>query len=398
MRRLAAAVVRWWWLVLLAWAAAVALAVTLTPSFTEVAAFDDAAFLPGDSAAARGQRLLREGWPDDNFSRTANLALVRDGGSLRPEDTAYARRVVEWVESPDAPAAFGDVTTHLRDRDLADALTSDDGQAMIVVAGLDEPPYSPEARDAVVALQDHLDAQPPPEGLGAHVTGAAAVAVDENEAIETTIQRTQVLTVILVVALLVWVFRSALAPLVPLLTVGSAYLVARAAVTGLAQAGLDVSYLFEAFAIVIVFGAGTDYSLLVMSRFGEELGLAERAGRPVHRGLRGRVLVLTMGVLGGVLASASASTIVGFSALSVAQFGLYRTLGPALAVTVALTLLAGLTISPALMRLLGPALFWPNRLEWGARGRGRGLVDRLDEAGAPASRASASPPEGGKPR
>lgn len=383
MSALAATVVRWWPVVLAAWAVAVGAAVVLTPSFSEVAAFDDTAFLPGDSPAARGQELVMEGWPDDSLSRSATVVAVREGGVLQPRDEAYARGVVDWLSSPDGPAAFGEVTTHLRDPDLEGALVSEDGQAMMVVAGLDRAPYSPEAREAVARLRDHLAERQGPEGLAVHVTGAAAVAADENQAIEATIDRTQVLTVVLVVALLVWVFRSALAPLVPLLTVGSAYLVARGVVAAMAQAGLDVSYLFEAFAIVIVFGAGTDYSLLIMSRYGEELGGAEDAGHTVTAGLRGRVVAVTMAVLGGVIASSAASTVVGFSTLSVAEFGLYRTLGPALAVTVALTLLAGLTITPALVRLVGPALFWPNRLTWGVSGTGAPLVDRADATASP---------------
>lgn len=381
MTPLAAVVVRWWPAVLVAWAVAVVAAVAFTPSFAEVAAFDDAAFLPGDSPASRGQELVMEGWPDDTSTRSATVVLVREGGPLQPRDEAFAADLVDWLSSPRAPAAFGAVTTHLREPDLEAALTSEDGQAMMIPVGLDLPPYRPEAREAVAALQDHLGQRSRPEGLVAHVTGAAAVAADENEAIEATIERTQVLTVVLVVALLVWVFRSALAPLVPLATVGSAYLVARGIVGLLAQAGLDVSYLFEAFAIVIVFGAGTDYSLLIMSRYGEELGVAERAGHAVSRRLRRRVVAATMAVLGGVMASSAASTVVGFSTLSLAEFGLYRTLGPALAVTVALTLLAGLTITPALVRLLGPALFWPNRLTWGVPGTGVPLVDRRDVAG-----------------
>lgn len=392
MSALAATIVRWWPAVLGVWAVAVVAAVVLTPSFAEVAAFDDAAFLPSDSPAARGQELVMEGWPDDSLSRSATVVAVREGGVLQSRDEAYAESVIDWLSSPAAPAAFGEVTTHLRDPDLEGALTSEDGQAMMIVAGLDQAPYSPGAREAVAGLRNHLAQRQEPEGLTVHVTGAAAVAADENKAIEATIDRTQVLTVVLVVVLLVWVFRSALAPIVPLVTVGSAYLVARGVVAALAQAGLDVSYLFEAFAIVIVFGAGTDYSLLIMSRYGEELDGAEHAGHTMTRGLRGRVVAVTMAVLGGVMASSAASTVVGFSTLSVAEFGLYRTLGPALAVTVVLTLLAGLTITPALVRLFGSALFWPNRLTWGVSGTGVPLIDRADTTARPTSQAATEGP------
>jgi putative drug exporter of the RND superfamily len=147
--------------------------------------------------------------------------------------------------------------------------------------------------------------------------------------------------------------------LVPLVTVGTAYVVALAVVALLAQGPLEVSYLFQTFGVVIIFGAGTDYSLLMMTRYAEDLG--ERSLPAVPPEVRGQTLLATLVVLGGALLSAAGSTIVGFSAQSVARFGLFRTMGPALAVSVAVTLLAGLTLTPALMRVFGRVLFWPER-------------------------------------
>lgn len=374
MRHLAALVARFWWVVIAVWAVAVAAAVLLPPPFEQVAAFDDAMFLPADSAALRGQELITAGWPDDDFTRTATLALVRPHEPLGPADEEYARAVVQWAESDDAPAAFGQVTTHLRDEDLTDALTSDDGHVMLLPVGLDSHPYAPATRAAVRDLRAHLEAAPRPDGLETYVTGTAGVAVDEDAAIQASVARTQLLSVVLVIALLYWVFRAPLAPLVPLATVGAAYLVSLGVVTTLAGAGLDVTYLFGAFSIVIVFGAGTDYCLLIMSRYGEELRRGERAGMRIDPAQRRLTLVATMAVLGGVIASSAASTMVGFSAQSVAEFGLFRTMGPALAVTVAITLLAGVTLTPALVRASGRWLFWPHHGGRGQTGPGRPLV------------------------
>lgn len=374
MTYLAALVVRFWPVVIGLWVAAVTLAVAVPPPFEDVAAFDEAIFLPQDAAALRGQQLSAEGWPDDDFTRSATVVFVRRDEPLRPDDEDHARRVVEWLQGPDAPEVFGTVTTHLRDADApgvtpppsapvpAEALTSDDGHVLLVGAGVDADPYAPHTRAAVRTLRAHLHAQPGPQGLETYVAGAAGIAVDEDAAIQASVSRTQALSIVLVVALLYWVFRAPLAPLVPLVTVGAAYLVALGVVTTLAGAGLDVTYLYETFSIVIVFGAGTDYCLLIMSRYGEQLRRADGHSR----GDRRRMLVATMAVLAGVVASSAASTIVGFSAQSVAQFGLFRTMGPALAVTVAVTLLAGVTLTPALVQGAGRWLFWPRS---DARGR-----------------------------
>ena len=359
MRRLAASAARHWRVTLLVWLALAAVSVVAGPDFTEVATYDDNAFLPTGADSIRGAELMREGWPDDNFTASAVLVFLRDDGPLGDRDRAYARELVAWARSGDAPEGLGRVVTHLEEPELEGAQASRDEQAMIVVAGLEVPPFSPPGHEVVLGLRARIAREAPPDGLDVLVSGAAGIAYDEHTAIEASVARTELLTVILVVVLVLWVLRSPVAALVPLLTVGGAYAVALAVVGTLARLGMDVSYLFQMFAIVIVFGAGTDYALLILARYQEEL--AGRADAGDTEG-RARKLATTMLVLAGVLASTAASTMVGFSAQVVAQFGLFRTMGPALAIAVFITLLAGLTLTPAIMRLFGRWLFWPGDL------------------------------------
>lgn len=359
-RRVAELVVRRWPVVLVAWALGAGLLLVWSPSFSDVAIFDTAAYLPPDSPAERGQRLTAEGWPEQDYSRSVTVAFVRDDAPLGPDDAEAVRGVQRWLAEDAPDHAFGTVMTHLDDQQLEPALVSDDGQAWLLVVRMETAPYSPEGRAALRQLREAVDDVAGPPGLQRYVTGASAVAIDEDEAVTTSVQRTRLLSVGLVVALLLFVLRSPVAALVPLATVGTAYVAALGAVSALGGLGLEVSHLFETFVIVIIFGAGTDYSLLLMTRFREELG-AEAGDPPTPALLRQRRLSATLAVLLGALASAAASTVVGFSAQSVAEFGLFRTMGPALAVAVAITLLAGVTLTPALMRLAGPALFWPRR-------------------------------------
>jgi len=110
-----------------------------------------------------------------------------------------------------------------------------------------------------------------------------------------------------------------------------------------------------------VFGAGTDYCLFLLARHREELDGGTAAGLGPPRRLRAGALAVTVGVMVAVLGSSAATTMVGFSAQGVASFGLYRTMGPALAISIAVTVVTALTLAPALMRLLGRWLFWPER-------------------------------------
>jgi putative drug exporter of the RND superfamily len=388
--RLVRSIGRAWWAVIALWVALTAGLVLLAPSFEEVATYDDTAFLPEGSPSVAGNRLVEAGWPDDDLSSTITVVLERRDGPLTDTDHELLAALVDWARSDDAPAALGPVTTHLSDPDLTDTFVADDGQAVFFLIGLEVPAYTPPANAAVGAVRDHVAATDLPPGTDAYVTGAAAVAADENVAIESTLARTTWLSLLLVGSILLWVFRSPVAPLVPLTTVAVAFLVSRAVVTLLAQAGMDVSALYETFAVVIVFGAGTDYCLFLLARYREELDGGAAAELVPAKRLRAGALTVTVGVMLAVLGSSAATTIVGFSAQGVADFGLYRTMGPALAVSIAVTVLTALTLAPALMRLFGRWLFWPERfraaLSTSAPDQVPLVVRRADELGLASSR------------
>jgi putative drug exporter of the RND superfamily len=361
MTRLVRTIGRAWWAVIACWVALTAGLLLLTPSFEEVATYDDTAFLPEGSPSVVGNRLVEEGWPDDDLSSTITIVLERPDGALTDGDLEVVAELVGWARSEDAPAVLGPVTTHLDDPDLAATFVADDEQAVFFLIGLEVPAYTPPANQAVGAVRDHVASTDLPDGVDAYVTGAAAVAADENVAIQATLARTTWLSLVLVAGILLWVFRSPIAPLVPLATVATAFLVSRAVVTLLAQAGMDVSALYETFAVVIVFGAGTDYCLFLLARYREELDGGAAAGLGPQKRMRAGALTVTVGVMLAVLGSSAATTIVGFSAQGVAEFGLYRTMGPALAVSIAVTVVTALTLAPALMRLFRRRLFWPER-------------------------------------
>lgn len=364
MQRLAAVLARtatrWWWAVLAAWLLATGVLLAVAPPFQSVATFDASSFLGQDSPPVQGGDLLAEGWPDDAFTNNAAIVVAREDGTLTDDDLDHVRSLVDWLGSDDAPEVFGDVTTHLDEPRLESTLVAEDDQAMFLLVELLESPYSPPATEAVEAAREHVRSTTPPDGLEVLVGGTAGVAADESRAIDTSVGRTHVLTLVLVVLILLWVYRSPVAPLVPLATIGVAFAVSISVVSLLAQAGMEVFSLYENFAIVIVFGAGTDYCLFLISRYHEELRLGSSAGLPDTARVRHGTLTATVLVLVAVLGSSALTTIAGFGAMSAAEFGMYRSMGPAMAISVAITLLAAVTLTPALMRLFGRHLFWPN--------------------------------------
>ena len=105
-------------------------------------------------------------------------------------------------------------------------MRSSDGQLELMTVNLKVASLAGGAGDAVAALRDRL-AQGPPAGLQAHVTGSAGISVDYMDAIQKGTDSTTIVTIVLVLVILLLIYRAPLAALVPLVTIGAAFLVSR---------------------------------------------------------------------------------------------------------------------------------------------------------------------------
>ena len=324
------------------------------PPFVDVAVKDPSSFLPADAPVVEGAVLVEEGWPDSAEVEVVVVA-TRDGEPLTDADRAYLAELVEELD-PDDGTVDG-ITTLSSPLDandpVAEALASEDGQALLLTVGLEPAPFSPASDEIVDEIRTTIDDLGPPEGLEVGTTGISSIGADQNDVIAKATSQTSVLSAVLVLGILLLIFRSPVTPMVPLVTVGLAMVVAQSIVSLLAQAGMEVTDLYESVATVVIFGAGTDYGLFMVSRYREQTGGHADVGNPPVG------LVTTAAALVVVITGSAGTTIVGFASQSVADFGLFRTLGPALAIAMAVALLAGLTLGPALIRLFGDKLYWP---------------------------------------
>ena len=337
---------------ILVWAALAAFLSAVAPTFSDVAVQDQSAFLGRNAPSLAAAERIKELWPREEFNEAAIVVLSRRQ-RLHERDQAYARRLERWLNGPRAPRNVSVTVSPFSRPQFRDILIARDGRAQLLVVGFMTSPFEPATNEAVARIREHVGSTKR-QGLAVHVTGAAGIGADQGAALERAVHRTTIITLVLVIVILLWVFRSPVAPLVPLATIGLAYVVAASVVALVARAGLEVSSIVETFMVVFVFGAGTDYCLFILARFREELE-HRRDPRPT--------LVVTMTVVGAVIASSAATVIAAFATQGIADFGMFRTTGLALAIATVVTLLAGQTLTPAFLSILGRRTFWPARFD-----------------------------------
>jgi RND superfamily putative drug exporter len=242
---------------------------------------------------------------------------------------------------------------------------SNDGEAALVVLALNADDHG-AIRSGVAEIREYLTAHAVP-GLSAYVTGPAGIAADldqvANEAGETLLFA----TLGLVLVLLLLVYRAPLLALLPLIAVGAAYMVAIGIAYLLIKGGWIVVNTEGTFLLlVLVFGAGTDYSLLLVHRYREEI----QRGRPAVEALplALRETIPAVGASGGTVIAA-------MLVLLVADLQSTHWLGPILAIGIAVMVCSAFTLLPALLAVLGERAFWP--AAGAPRRQGPGIWDRI---------------------
>jgi len=228
-----------------------------------------------------------------------------------------------------------------------------DQEAVAFTANITGPVHDLTTLDtnAVTAIRAAIggSASQAGDGLQAYITGTAGINADAG--IANGAETILLLTAVVIVALVFFVvYRSPLLWIFPLLSAYGAIVVARSAAHGLANAGLTVSSLSASILIVLVFGAASDYALLLVHRYREELQNYATTHEAMAAALR-----RTMPTL---LASAATVTCA-MVCLLAAQSASLHGLGPVGAFSIVAALLAQTTFLPALLLVLGRAAFWP---------------------------------------
>ncbi len=351
--------VRFRWAIVVVWLAGVTAAMIGLPSLSSVTQSDNTSFLPASAPSERAAQLAS---PLQGASLTAvTVVAARPGAALTAADQQAVARLARALAA--VPMVTG----------VRDAGPSADGRAeqLTVLAALAQSGGLASAQQAsvVAGLRAAVGAAPRPPGLQVHTAGQVATRVDTNATTSKTGGQVQWFSIIFVVALLIAVFRSALAPLIAVLPALLVVLVAERLTAEAAWHGLGVSQIASLLLIVLVLGAGTDYALFLMFRVREELRAAvpPACGPAVRPRQRCREAVTAaVARVGETITFSAGILIAALLSLATASFSLYSGLAAPLAIAIGLMLIAGLTLLPALLAIIGPAAFWPSPVQPGS--------------------------------
>lgn len=337
------------WLALAIWLLIGAAGLLAHARIDDVTAAGQSTFLPADSESTRALDALQHvsGGGEDV---PVVIVFERPGGLTRADLRAIGRegdglgRLKITGATPIVDPFSGEYRNQLaKVARLAKGIgpVSRDGEAALLVLAIDA-----EDRGAVLSgverIRRYLRAHERP-GLRAYVTGPGGIAADLEAVAEDAGRTLLFATLGLVLLLLLVVYRAPVLALLPLIVVGLAYLAAIGIAYLLIKAGwITVNAEGTMLLLVLVFGAGTDYSLLLVHRYREErdLALAVRETRPA-------------------LLASGGTVIAAMLVLLVADLQSTHWLGPVLAIGIATMLAASFTLLPALLAILGDRAFWP---------------------------------------
>ena len=334
------------WVIAGIWLLAIvgSLATNLPGKFADAEDNEATSFLPGDAESTKALELT------ERFQGGELVPIVivyrREGGL-----TAADRRRID-----DDRAALDRLNLPATSS-FAAPQTSPDGTAAIVQAQITSDGEAETILDPVNAVRDRVS--DPGGGLQAKVTGPAGYAADQIKVFEGINTSLLGAALLLVLVLLALIYRSPIFLWIPLLAIVFAELATRALGYGLTELGVAVNGQSSAILSILVLGVGTDYALLLVARYREEL----RRHEDKHE-----AMALALRTAGPAIFASGMTVIAALLCLTLAEVNGTSGLGPVGALGIAVAMLAMLTLLPAWLVIWGRRAFWPRVPHFGTEG------------------------------
>jgi RND superfamily putative drug exporter len=348
---------------MLVWIAAIVGLFSISPNMADLVREKGQLSVPDGYSSSLAAEILKSVQDGNTGGKTSQVALVfHNDKKLTESDIQDIEKAVDYLEKQKEQLGITEIITHFNEESLEDQLVSEDGKTIltsITIVWNDREPK--EVSDSLYsAIED--------TSVEYYYTSGWMIDQDLITSSQEGLKKTEGITVVFILVVLLLIFRSLIAPIIPLVTVGITYIVSQSIVAILVDTlNFPLSTFTQIFLVAILFGIGTDYCILLLSRFKEEIGQHETLAEAI---------IETYKNAGRTVFFSGVAVMIGFAAIGFSTFKLYQS-AAAVAVGVAILLIALFTVVPFFMAVLGKNLFWPAKgtLEhkdsalWGAVGR-----------------------------
>lgn len=335
------------WFVLGAWIIAIVGLFIIAPNMGDLVEEKGQISIPDEYSSSQAGKILDEIQNQKNVGEQSSVALVfHNDKKLSDNDITEAKKAVEALEANKEELGITDIISSFTNEDLEDQLVSEDGKTILTSLTISwNGREAEEVSDALYKTIEEYD-------VDHFYTSNWMIDQDLVNSSQEGLKKTEGITVVFILAVLLIVFRSVIAPFIPLITVGVTYLASQSIVSILVDKfDFPISTYTQIFLVAVLFGIGTDYCILLLSRFKEEM---------MHRESIWESIVETYKNAGRTVFFSGVAVMIGFAAIGFSKFVLYQS-ASAVAVGVAILLVALFTVVPIFMLLLGNKLFWPSK-------------------------------------
>ncbi|MBY9079943.1 MMPL family transporter [Paenibacillus sp. HN-1] len=332
---------------LLAWIIVTVVITLLMPDMDVLVREKGQASVPATTQSEIAKSMLNQ--MDDSGTEKYDIIAVFNSGSAKPLTANQEKQinaVVEQLKNKEKELGIQKIVSHLDSEETKDQLVSEDQSTILTQISVDK------TSGTITEVADKLNPIVHIEGVKSYLTGNDLVLEDFVQSTQEGIKKTEVIAIVFILVVLILVFRSPIVPLVSLTTVGVSYLVSMGIIAQLVDHfNYPFSNFTQVFLVVILFGIGTDYNILLFTRFKEELSRQSDVNAAIKD---------TYKSAGRTVLYSGLAVFIGFMALILAEFKIYRS-SSAVAIGVAVLILVLNTLNPFFMALLGKKMFWPSK-------------------------------------
>lgn len=301
--------------------------------------------IPNTEQSSIADKMIKE--MDKEGAEKYEIITVFNSGSkkaLTNEQKEEITKTINALQNEKEQLGIKEVVSHLDNKELEKQLVSKDNTTILTQISVDKK------HGKISKVVNNLHKKVQMKGVKTYLTGSDLIAGDFLTSSQEGVKKTEVISIIFILVVLIIVFRSPVVPIISLLTVGVSYLISMGIIAHLVdQFNFPFSNFTQVFVVVVLFGVGTDYNILLYTRFKEELSKQENAFLATKE---------TFKSAGKTVLYSGIAVLIGFATLALASFKLYQSTS-AVAIGVAVLLLVLTTLNPFFMVLLGKGMFYP---------------------------------------